>query len=88
MEIKGYKKVTYDDLQVIMQKKNAEMEMHEINMAAGIDVKSVGTIRNAFTPVNQSVSDEVLTKLTTLLEIPTMIVWINGERNYYLSAKH
>jgi len=85
MEVLGYKKVTYSQLQSALQKSKAEKpDLHEINLAANINVKSVGTIRNCFAEDNQAVSDEVLTKLFKELEFDGIILWSNGERNYLI----
>ena len=64
MEVLGYKKVTYAQLQSALQKTKAEKpDLHELTIAANINVKSVGTVRNCFSDTSQVVSDEVLTKL-------------------------
>ena len=56
MEITGYKKVNYDQLQRELQKNRDDKgDVHEINLAAAIDVKSVGTIRNCFDKEGQTV---------------------------------
>lgn len=85
MEITGYKKVNYDQLQRELLKGRAnKQDVHEINLAAAIDVKSVGTIRNCFDEERQTVSDEVMTKLFKELELDGIILWQNGERNYLI----
>jgi len=88
MEIKGYKEVTYQELQSVLHKKNADANMHEINMAASVNVKSVGTIRNVFNTEEQTASDEVLTKVFNVLNLPAFVLWFNGQRKYYLSNKN
>ena len=85
MDFTGYKKVNYEQLQSVLHKSRAnKSEVHEISLAAAIDVKSVGTIRNCFDTERQTVSDEVLTKLFRELEIDGIILWENGERNYLI----
>lgn len=85
MEVLGYRKVTYTQLQKELQKSRADKpDLHEINLAANINVKSVGTIRNCFVEDAQVVSDEVLTKLFKELELDGIVLWSNGERNYLI----
>ncbi len=85
MEVLGYKKVTYSQLQSALQKRKADKpELHELTIAANIEVKSVGTIRNCFADNAQVVSDEVLTKLFKELEFDGIVLWSNGERNYLI----
>ncbi len=84
MEVLGYKKINYQQLQSEMDKKKKEKDVHEITLAANIEVKSVGTIRNCFNKEEQTVSDEVFTKLFTELGLDGLILWSNGERNYLI----
>lgn len=85
MEVAGYIKVTYKQLQRELQKNRVNKEeVHEIALAAAINVKSVGTIRNCFDTVKQTVSDEVLSKLFKELDLDGVILWANGERNYFI----
>lgn len=88
MEIKGFKPVSYEELQTALEKRNDDKKIPDVNMAVNIGVKNVGTIRNAFSTKEQLVSDKVLTNIFKELEIQAAIVWINGERNYYLSTKN
>jgi len=84
MEVLGYKKINYQQLQTEIKKRKDEKDVHEITLAANIEVKSVGTIRNCFNQNEQTVSDEVFTKLFNELELDGIILWKNGERNYLI----
>jgi len=84
MEVLGYKKINYSQLQDVLDKKRKEKDLHEIALAANIEVKSVGTIRNCFNKSEQTVSDEVFTKLFNELGIDGIVLWSNGERNYLI----
>jgi len=85
MEVLGYKKVTYTQLQKELQRNKATKPyLHELTIAANINVKSVGTIRNCFVEESQVVSDEVLTKLFKELEFDGIVLWSGGERNYLI----
>lgn len=84
MEIVGYKKVTYSQLQSALQKTKADNNIHELTLASNIQVKSVGTIRNCFADKKQLVSDIVLTKLFKELKFDAIILWFNGERTYFI----
>lgn len=87
MNITGYKHVNYKELQTELHKKNADADIHELKLAAAVDVKSVATVRNAFNTDNQVASDEVMSRLFTALNLEALIIWINGERNYYIKSK-
>mgnify|MGYP000508785014 FL=1 len=82
MEVLGYEKVTYKQLQKELHK--VKLEKHELLLAASINVKSVGTIRNCFSYDAQGVSDETLTKLFKEIGFNAIVLWADGERNYLI----
>lgn len=88
MEIKGFKKVTYEQLQSELHKKSADKDKSHIQIAVDIDIKSVNTIKNAFETEKQIVSDQVLTNVMNAYDLDGFVLWGNGERNYYLSTKN
>lgn len=88
MDIKGFKKVSYNELQKALRTRNEEMGMPDVNIAATINVKSVATVRNSFNMDEQVTSDEVLTKVFDVLKLSAFVLWMNGERNYYISTKN
>lgn len=85
MKIEGFKKVDYDTIQTEMSKLHKPDELPEISIAAQIGVKSVQTVKSAFNKENQIVSDEVLSGVLGQLGITSLIVWQNGQRNFYIS---
>lgn len=88
MDIKGFKKVTYEQLQTELHKKSADKDMNHLKIAVDIDVKSVNTIKNAFEVDKQIVSDQVLTNVMNAYDLDGFILWGNGEKTYYLSTKN
>lgn len=89
MNIIGYKKVDYKQLQQVMQKNYADYRegKSEIDLAVTMKVKSTQTIRNAFRQDYQMVSDELLTSLNNAIGLNTCVVWVNGVRNYFIPKK-
>jgi len=84
MKIDGFKKIDYNTLQQEIKRVYNSEEVPEIQIAAQINVKSVQTVKNAFIPENQVVSDEVMTNVLKALGLNSFIIWQNGERNYYI----
>lgn len=85
MDIPGFKKVSYEQLQIELHKKRADDEsFHELAVATKIEVKSVGTVRNCFDTQRQSVSDEIFTRLFKAINLNAVILWSAGERNYFI----
>jgi len=46
--------------------------------------KTTMTVRNCFQPMEQVVSDKVLTGLMKCIRLKGKIEWINAERHYYI----
>lgn len=80
----GFKKVDYNTLQQEIKKIYNSDEVPEIQIAAQVNVKSVQTVKNAFMPDKQMVSDEIFSNILTTLGLNSFIVWQNGERTYYI----
>lgn len=85
MDLRNYKQVAYKDLQKRLHEKKSISDIHDLNLAAQLDIKSVGTIRNAFNLDKQEASDEVLTKIFNALGLDAFVGWVNGERRYFIS---
>ena len=49
--------------------------------------KSPVSIRNCFQESRQMVSDEMLTKVTDILELEVKIEWVSGQRYYCIKNK-
>ena len=84
MEIKGFTKIQYDELQAEIKRVYNRDELPEIQIAAKVNLKSVQTVRNAFVPGSQVISDESFSKVLPELGIDLLIVWYQGERCYYI----
>ena len=84
MEIKGFKEIDYNGLQDEIKKVYNPDVVSFIQVAAQINVRSVQTIRNAFMPDAQGVSDEVFTNILTAIGLDAFIIWKNGQRSYYI----
>lgn len=85
MKIDGYKKVSYKELQTVLQKRYSEAKIPDVNLAVELGVKSIATVKNTLNMDAQVVSDEVLTKMFKSLTMQAFTLWLNGERNYYLA---
>lgn len=82
--IKGFQQVTFSKLQSILLEKYKESGKSYVGLAYELDVKSVSTAQNALTGAEQMVSDQILTNLIRILNLTGMVVWQNGQRNYYI----
>jgi len=89
MKITGYKTVSYNDLQKILQAKYADYRTKnsEIELAVAIGVNSAQTVRNAFQEDMQMVSDTLLTKIMTNIGFNGFVLWKDGNRYYYVKGK-
>jgi hypothetical protein len=82
----NYKKIKYPDFQRLLHKRfiDSAGENHQpyyMELALKIG-KTAVTVRNCFQPIEQVVSDEVLTKLMDEIGLEGKIEWISGERHY------
>lgn len=88
MDIKGYKKVPYKDMQKELKKKHDDSGKSLVDIAATINVNSTNTIKFAIdNPNEQMVSDKVLTSVFDALGLPGFVMWISGERQYFIKNK-
>lgn len=86
MDLSNYKLVDYKEIQKELAKKRDACNIHELNIAANINVKAVSTVRSAFNEEEQLASDEVLTKVFKELGLNAFVGWVNGERRYFIST--
>lgn len=86
MEIKGYKKVTYNQLQDLI-KKAKEGNKSDVEIAAALKVETTQTVKNAMQKDTQKVSDKILTSLINIVGLTGCVIWESGERNYYVKNK-
>lgn len=88
MEIKGFKNVSYEELQLQLSKRTADTKESQLQIAVNLELKSISTIRNALDPERQLVSDQVLTNVMAAYGLTGFVLWSNGEKKYFLSNKN
>lgn len=86
--IRGYKKVSYDTLQIHLHRMYADCGKPSVNIAVELKVKSIQTIRNAFAIKKQKTSDIVFAGVLKSVGVDALILWHNGERHYFISNKY
>lgn len=86
--IKGYKSVSYGELQTQLEKNfdQSGKSLPELAIEAGL--ASTEGVRNTFYLDEQKVSDKVLTSVFNSVGLNAFVVWINGERKYLISIKN
>ncbi len=85
IKVEGYKIVEYLELQKKLHNAFEQSEKNHIQIAVEVGIKSSLTIKNAFNLDEKSVSDKVLTQVMKNVGVDGFIVWVKGERRYYLS---
>lgn len=86
--IKGYKSVSYADLTKALNKAFASSGKGYPDLAVAASVTSTQTIKFAFDEDSQKVSDKVLSSIFQAINFQAFILWINGERMYFLKSKN
>lgn len=84
INIQGYRELNYSAFQKEMGSYFANSEIKDIEIAVKVGLKSTATVRNAFRTDTQIVSDEVMTKIMKLINIEGFILWVEGNRYYYV----
>jgi len=87
MEIKGFKPINYDELISRLNLYHAEYMDDggsEFKLADLLEVKTIQTVRNCFSPKKQIVADALLTKLMKGIGLSGFVIWEDGERKYYV----
>ena len=90
MKITGYKSIDYTQFQLALQKAFTDYlknQGSEFKVADHIGVKTIQTVRNCFSPVQQKVADKVLTGVMEAIEFDGAVVWENGNRYYFVKGK-
>ena len=85
--ISGYKQIEYVDLAQTLYEYFLDSGKKEIQIATELGLDSPNTIRNAFHPTEQRVSDKALTGVMKSVGLNGTVVWENGTRQYYTSIK-
>lgn len=81
---KGYKQVSYNELQSELRSTYEISGKSYVDLAYELEVKSISTAQNSFAFDTQVVSDQILTKVFDCLGFNAFVVWMKGERNYYI----
>jgi len=85
--IKGYKTIDYGSLKSHLIKAYEASGKSYIDLAKAAEVTSTQTIKFIFDSQEQKVSDKVLTSVSNTLGINAFIIWMNGEKYYYMKSK-
>lgn len=81
---KGFKQISLPELQSELKNGYKKSGKTYFELAVDMGIKSTTTIQNLLTSEKQIVSDEMLTKFINLLGINAIVMWQDGERNYYI----
>lgn len=86
--IKGYEPITYKGLKKELNTvlKTSDKTHPDLAVAAGVN--STQTIKFVFESDEQKVSDKVLTSVMNALEISAFIMWMNGDKHYFIKSKN
>ena len=87
MVIDGYKEVTYFELINKLKEYRDYSKKSNAQIAVQLGFRASQTLANALNQNEQNVKDSTLTKIMQHLELDGAIVWINGEKHYYISTK-
>lgn len=86
--IKGYKATPYNDLQKELYRLYEVSGKTMLELAADANVTTTNTIHSAINSESQVVSDKVLTRVFESLGFSAFILWINGEKHYFIKSKN
>lgn len=82
--VKGFKQITLADLQAELHKAYKDSGKSYVELAYELNLKSITSVQNLLMSETQVVSDEMLTKFINLLGLKAVVIWQNGNRNYYI----
>lgn len=86
--IKGYKGVKYEEMQVALNKAFEISGKSLVQLAAEADVNTTTTMYAALNTEKQTVSDKVLTSVFNSLNFQAFVLWMNGEKYYFIKSKN
>lgn len=89
MNFPNYQEVTYKQLQTLISKSWADYLIkngNEVKLASSLKVKTTQSVRNAFAPIKQVVSDDLLTGVIDCLGMDAFVVWNKRKRKYFVKA--
>lgn len=85
IQVSNYKEVSYSEFQNALDFAFHGCALTELEIAIKVGVKTTATIKNAFRKDAQIVSDEVLSKIMKTIKLNGFILWVNGQRYYYVN---
>lgn len=86
--IKGYKPIEYGALKDKLNEAYNSSGKSYPELAVAADVTSTQTIKFVFESSEQKVSDKVLTSVSNALNISAFVMWLNGEKHYFVKSKN
>ena len=84
IKIEGYKQVEYPEFVSVMEEHKKASQKPDIQIANEIQVKSSATVKNAFNKGTQMVSDKILTKVLSSINMDGFVLWNDGKANFYV----
>lgn len=89
MDFREYKKASYREVYKEINRSFETSEKSWVQVASDIGVNSVQTVKFAIQSSDgQMVSDKVLTGIFAAIKLPAFVMWINGERQYFIKNKN
>lgn len=91
MNFPDYQEVTYKQLQSQISESWADYLIkngNEVKLANSLKVKTTQSVRNAFAPIKQVVSDDLLSGVMECLGMDAFVVWSKRKRRYYVKNKN
>ena len=86
--IKGYKPIEYSELKDKLIKAYETSGKTYPDLAVAAKVTSTQTIKFVFESPDQKVSDKVFTSVSEALSVSAFIMWLNGEKHYFVKSKN
>ncbi len=86
IKITGYKLVEYSDFQKKLHFAYIDSKKSLVDLSVCVSVRSQATVNNCFNITAQIVSDNVLTKLMECLGMDGFVLWVGGNRKYYIKS--
>jgi hypothetical protein len=87
VQAKGYKEVSFKDFQYRLHIAKSDCPKTYPEIAVSMGLKDIQTVKSCFDTKRQKVKDSVLSKLMACIGVHGFILWVNGERKYYISNK-
>ena len=86
--VKGYKPVSYPELKKELNKALETSGKKYPELAVAAELNSTQSISFVFDADEQKVSDKVLTSVLTAVNLGGFVMWIGGEKHYFIKTKN